>query len=148
MRAWARMFSHIWRYSTVFCAQMLVNASLLQSAPSWRWLTTVICAQTFRQDDPCPQKISAVLYARPQGRFEKTVLYNVTWKNTHRQKLLPRPGGSVLDFCPVSQCTFPFLRRNISVGITTHPHFFFFGGVGGGDTKSLAHCPEYIMWYN
>ena len=59
MRAWARMFPHIWRYSTVFCAQMLVNASLHQSALSWRWLTTVICAQTFRQDDPCPQKTKA-----------------------------------------------------------------------------------------
>ncbi len=78
MWAWACTFPYIWLYSTAFCAQMLVNASLCQSALSSRKLQTVICTQTFRQDDPFPQKtnnskhqtsyaISAVLYVRPQG---------------------------------------------------------------------------------
>ena len=34
MRAWTPMFTHVWRYATVFCAQMPINASLSQSAVS------------------------------------------------------------------------------------------------------------------
>ena len=84
-------FPHACQYSTVFCAQMLVNTTLHQTIA----YNCYNCVQTFRHNDPCPQKtkhsrrqthtlslslslsnaISAVLYVRLLGHFAKTILY-------------------------------------------------------------------------